>query len=302
VQHAVEASPETVIVREPQWSPRRPETISEIEREIDRLKVGPFTRPKNIEKWLAEATVSDDGGAPGEGMELIPSNIRSKRICYETEGGFVIEVEYREAGDVRTKYYTISKKQGRRQALAAIKSGSYAKVTNVTDEMIAALKPSRRKAGRKRIQAGTVSTWPITNKVNVTDIEGIGDEYQARLKEIGYYTTDQLRLGNPNILAAHVSVREAVVRQWQSQAEIMLVKGVGKQMAELLTRAGINGIDDLKTETPKALADKVKAAREGRKVRITAAGVGPKRAQTIIREARALRRRAQEFPELGPVK
>lgn len=302
VQHRPEALPDAKVVSEPVWTPKHRTPINEIRKRVDKLDVDARTRPKNLDKWLKPRKAAGDEPVPGQGLELIPSNIRNKRIVYETEGGFVVEVEYREGGDIKTKYYTVSNKPGRQKALGSIKSGSYAQVTTVTDEMIADASKRTPKGKGKRVRAGKVTTWPIKHKTNVTDIEGVGDEYQARLKEIGYYTTDQLRLGNPKIIAAHVGVTEQKVRQWQSQAELMIVPGIGKQLAELMVRAGIEGLDDLKDATPKQLVDQVKEAQKNRKVRITSTGVGRKRADSLIRAARRIRKRSQSFPELGPLK
>lgn len=302
VQHPPDERPEARVVSEPRWTPKHRTPINEIRKRVDKLDVGGRTRPKNLDKWLKPRRPATDEPLPGKGIELIPSNIRNKRIVYETEGGFVVEVEYREGGDLKTKYYTVSNAPGRQKALASIKSGAYAQVTTVTDQMIADASKRSTKKTSKRGQAGKVTTWPIEHKTNVTDIEGVGDEYQARLKEIGYYTTDQLRLGNPKIIAAHVGVTEGTVRRWQAQAELMLVPGVGKQLAELMVRAGIDGLDALKEPTPKQLSDAVKAVQKDRKVRITSTGVGPKRAGNLIRAVRKIRKRSQAFPELGPVK
>jgi predicted flap endonuclease-1-like 5' DNA nuclease len=282
------------------WTPRHRETIARIEKLVDEVTPYKPKPRKALGKWLT-ATAEDDS-PEGEGMELIPSNIRSKKIVYETEGGFVVEVMYREAGDLRRKYFTVSSTGGRTKALASIKSGTYAKVTTVTDSMIEALKAPGRRKGGPRASPGKIKTWPIENTTNVTDVEGIGDEYQGRLKEIGFYTTDQLRLGNPAILAAHLGTTEANVQYWQQQAELMLVKGVGKQQAELLVRAGVRSIKDLKALTPKKLTKMIDDVAKGRKVRISGRGIGPKTAATLIREARKLRPRLQPFPELGPRK
>lgn len=302
VRHPLDQQPDVQVVSTPIWTPRYRTPINEIRKKIDGLSVGERKRPKNLEKWLGPRRAGEDFVVPGEGMELIPSNIRHKRIVYETEGGFVVEVEYREGGELRTKYYTVSSEQGRQKALSSIKSGTYAYVTTVTDEMITQASKRTTKQTKKRIKPGKITTWPVKNEINVTDIEGIGDEYQARLKEIGYYTTDQLRLGNPKIIASHVGVRDGAVRRWQIQSELMLVPGVGKQLAELLARAGVTSIDDLKKRTPKELSEAVKAIQKDREVRITSTGVGPKRAGNILRAARKMRKRSQTFPELGPQK
>lgn len=301
VQHPPEERPDAQVISEPRWTPKHRTPINEIRKQIDKLDVGARQRPKNLDKWLEPRPTQEHEPLPGHGIELIPSNIRNKRIVYETEGGFVVEVEYREGGDLKTKYYTASNAPGRQKALASIKSGAYAQVTTVTDAMIAEASKRATKKTSKRGTPGKVTTWPIKHKTNVTDIEGVGDEYQARLKEIGYYTTDQLRLGNPKIIAAHVGVTENTVRRWQAQAELMLVSGVGKQLAELLARAGVDSIEALKKATPKRLSETVKGVQKDRKVRITTTGVGPKRAGNIIRAARKMQKRSQSFPELGPV-
>ncbi len=89
-----------------------------------------------------------------------------------------------------------------------------------------------------------------TRHTNVQEIEGIGETYSARLKDIGISTTGQLKQANPLTTAKALGVHAREVRDWQSMADLMEINGVGKQYSELLMRAGIHSVDELAGSDP----------------------------------------------------
>lgn len=85
----------------------------------------------------------------------------------------------------------------------------------------------------------------------VKDIEGIGEEYESRLHAIGIHDTEQLVAFDAAAIAPRIEAPERSVRSWQAMAELAILKGIGPQYAEVLARAGIAGIDDLRQRSSK---------------------------------------------------
>jgi len=96
----------------------------------------------------------------------------------------------------------------------------------------------------------------------VIDIEGIGPEYAQRLAEAGVTTTEQLRAASAARLAAQTGIPQKTIRTWKSMADLIRLKGIGKQYAELLARAGIHSAAELARETPERLVSRLKAYLE----------------------------------------
>lgn len=274
---------------EAQWIPHRREALRDVEKHVDDLHWRARYKALAL-GWIKRQ--DRDRTKTLAGLERVPPHIISKRIVYETAGGFVVEVAHRELGEIRRKHFTVDAKGGRRRALESIKSGNYARVTLLSGPQIELLGPPR---GRKSPHGpGKVNTWPITNDKDVREIEGIGDVYARRLHELKIHTTDQLRLHSAEILAGHLGVSPRVVERWQQMAELLGIKGIGKQTAEMLARSGITGIDPVRSSTPKALAGIVNAFAAT--VEGGARRIAPATARVWIQSARRLKKKAQSFP------
>lgn len=89
---------------------------------------------------------------------------------------------------------------------------------------------------------------------DVLDVEGIGPTIAKKLHRIGVLTTNRLCLEEAQWVADQIDVPVKRVKTWQAMADLMKVKGIGKQYAEALARAGIGGIDDLKERSPTRIA------------------------------------------------
>jgi predicted flap endonuclease-1-like 5' DNA nuclease len=90
-----------------------------------------------------------------------------------------------------------------------------------------------------------MSSYPIE------DIEGIGPVYAEKLKAAGIKTTEALldRAKGPKDrkdLAAATGIEEVRILKWANHADLMRLKGVGKQFAELLEAAGVDTVKELR--------------------------------------------------------
>ncbi len=127
---------------------------------------------------------------------------------------------------------------------------------------------------------------PGEEKHHVIAIEGIGPAFASRLNAQGIITVAQLLAANPEQVAPTIDAMPDLVREWQSMATLMRLKGVGPQSAEVLVRAGVRSIPQLAAEDAEALSHKVKEVERGRKVRVQGLDVTPGVAKRWIDAAR----------------
>ncbi len=103
------------------------------------------------------------------------------------------------------------------------------------------------------------------------EIEGIGPVYAAKLGTVGVKTTTALlkRCADPKgrkRIAAESGVSEEQLLKWANLADLMRVRGVGRQYAELLEGAGVDTIKELRTRKPSHLAVKMAEVNAVRKL------------------------------------
>ena len=84
----------------------------------------------------------------------------------------------------------------------------------------------------------------------IEEIEGIGTGYGTRLRNMDISTTRDLLTQCPNAsgiktVASDIQLENDVVRSWTSMADLMRVKGVGGQYAELLEFSGVHTVQSL---------------------------------------------------------
>lgn len=103
----------------------------------------------------------------------------------------------------------------------------------------------------------------------IDEIEGIGPAYRAKLQEAGVGNTDDLlekaasKKGRA-ALAEATGIEEKRILSWVNLADLMRVKGIGKQFAELLHAAGVDTIKELRTRNAANLAKAVADANAER--------------------------------------
>ncbi|CAN5716953.1 hypothetical protein BH10BAC3_BH10BAC3_17300 [soil metagenome] len=84
----------------------------------------------------------------------------------------------------------------------------------------------------------------------ITDIEGIGETYAARLHAQQIFTTDDLltncgtKKGRETVAEA-AAIPESLVLTWVNHADLMRIKGIAGQFSELLEAAGVDTVKEL---------------------------------------------------------
>ena len=101
----------------------------------------------------------------------------------------------------------------------------------------------------------------------VIDIEGVGAIYAEKLTAAGVVTVAQLleKCAAPagrKALAEATEIPEKVILRWANHADLMRVKGVGPQFAELLEAAGVDTVKELAHRNAENLAAKMLEVNE----------------------------------------
>lgn len=102
-------------LREKQWEKTARESLEEIEKSIDEGLIEEVVPEEEEEKEEVEVEVLPEG-------EKVYGRIITREVVYETPGGYVVKVVYREGDDVKTSYYSISKLEGIEHSLDEIKA------------------------------------------------------------------------------------------------------------------------------------------------------------------------------------
>ena len=101
----------------------------------------------------------------------------------------------------------------------------------------------------------------------LSDIEGIGPSYEAKLKEIGIGSIEKLlEEGNTKAerksLAEKTDISEKLILNWVNRADLARVKGISTQYADLLEVAGVNTVPQLATRNAENLHIKMTEVNE----------------------------------------
>jgi predicted flap endonuclease-1-like 5' DNA nuclease len=103
---------------------------------------------------------------------------------------------------------------------------------------------------------------PRDRMANISEIEGVGEAYAAKLAEAGAGTVEKLleagaaKKGRQG-LAEATGISEKLILKWVNHADLMRIKGVGPQMSELLEGAGVDSVAELAQRKPENLAAKL---------------------------------------------
>jgi len=125
------------------------------------------------------------------------------------------------------------------------------------------------------------------------DVEGIGPVYAEKLKSAGAETTkDLLKLAKTPAarkkLAGATGIAETLILKWANHADLMRIKGIGGEYAELLEKIGVDTVKEL----AKRNADNLHEAAE--KFDVTTSPIvrrkpGKDEIHTWIRQAKRLK-------------
>ena len=104
----------------------------------------------------------------------------------------------------------------------------------------------------------------------VIEIEGIGPTYAEKLNAAGVETTEDLLkmccdASGRKEIAEKTEISEKLILEWANLADLMRIKGVGEEYADLLEEAGVDTVKELATRNAENLAeamDKVNAEKK----------------------------------------
>lgn len=105
----------------------------------------------------------------------------------------------------------------------------------------------------------------------IEDIEGIGPKTGAILRENGVRSVDQLlkagcdKKGRAN-LAEKTNLSESRILKCVNMADLIRIKGVASQYAELLEGAGVDTVKELKNRNAENLAAKIEEVNAAKRL------------------------------------
>ena len=122
-------------------------------------------------------------------------------------------------------------------------------------------------------------------------IEGIGPGFGGKLRADGIETTEQLLeiCGTDEGIAEVckcVDLDETTVRNWATMADLMRIKGLGGQWAELMWRSGISSVQDLASQEVAPLRLRFREVNDAE--RRVAELPGENRVTSFIEQAKSL--------------
>lgn len=93
-------------------------------------------------------------------------------------------------------------------------------------------------------------------------IEGIGPEYEKKLKEAGISSLEKLLAAcatknGRDKLSKTSGVSEKLILKWTNHADLARIKGIGGEYAELLEASGVDTIVELASRKPENLVAKI---------------------------------------------
>lgn len=98
--------------------------------------------------------------------------------------------------------------------------------------------------------------------MKIIEIEGIGKKYAGKLGRAGYTEVEdlsKLTWEQINELAAKTKISSKRIDKWQEQADLIKLKGIGPENAEVLNKIGIDSVKELSHRNAKNTLDKIKA-------------------------------------------
>jgi predicted flap endonuclease-1-like 5' DNA nuclease len=117
------------------------------------------------------------------------------------------------------------------------------------------------------VESGPKPVQMKKRMVPILKIEGIGPVYAQKLAEIGVkYTDDLLELGKSRKgrqdLVEKTGISATLVLKWVNMADLMRVHGIGEEYSELLEKAGVDTVKELRNRNPNNLFEAMTKANE----------------------------------------
>ncbi|HCM75138.1 MAG TPA: DUF4332 domain-containing protein [Cytophagales bacterium] len=101
----------------------------------------------------------------------------------------------------------------------------------------------------------------MANK-KLSDIEGIGPSYAKKLQAAGIRSVSGLlkhcatKSGRKKV-ATDANISESTILKWANMADLYRIKGVGSEYSQLLEKAGVDTVKELKMRSPQNLHEKM---------------------------------------------
>ena len=105
----------------------------------------------------------------------------------------------------------------------------------------------------------------------ITDIEGIGPAHAKKLDGVNIRSVDALlkkgctKKGRQE-LAAATGIDESTILKWVNFADLFRIKGIGSEYSELLEKAGVDTVKELRNRNAENLHAKLVAINESHKL------------------------------------
>jgi len=126
------------------------------------------------------------------------------------------------------------------------------------------------------------------------EIEGIGSANSKKLNKANIKTVRGLlkkgatRKGRKE-LVAKTGIKSSVILKWVNMSDLFRIRGIGKQYAELLEKAGVDTVKELKMRKPAALLAQMEKINAAGKKRMVQVMPGVKRVKSWVQQAQKLR-------------
>ena len=106
---------------------------------------------------------------------------------------------------------------------------------------------------------------------NISEIEGIGPAYAAKLEAAGVKTTAGLidaaaNKGGRKNLAEATGISENLILEWVNRADLFRITGIGEEISDLLEAAGVDSVPELAQRWPENLHDKLVEVNSSKKL------------------------------------
>lgn len=127
----------------------------------------------------------------------------------------------------------------------------------------------------------------------ITDIEGIGAAYAAKLRKADVRTTESLlKVGGTKKgrkeLANTTGFSTKMILEWVNRADLFRVKGIGEQYSDLLEAAGVDTVAELAKRKPESLLEALIKVNEKKNLVNQAPGLSQVKAW--VKHAKSLKR------------
>jgi predicted flap endonuclease-1-like 5' DNA nuclease len=105
----------------------------------------------------------------------------------------------------------------------------------------------------------------------ISDIESIGPVFEEKLKQAGIRSINQLlekcgtKQGRTQI-AVKAGIDESSLLKWVNMADLYRIKGIGGEYSQLLERAGVDTVKEMRNRVPKNLLEKMIEINKAKKL------------------------------------